>query len=115
MKNKLFKIVFLCLLFINVVHASEVDLNSSNYILYNMNDGTIIDSKNENDRVSVASLTKIMSVIVAIENIEDYNQKVVINSEMLKGIARDVVVVGFKDNEVKFEFPKPGALVDSTI
>lgn len=99
MRNKLFKICILCLLLISVVYAKEVDLNSRRYILYNLNDNEIIDSYNENERISVASLTKIMTVIVAIENIEDYNEKVVITKDMLSGIARDVVKVGFKENE----------------
>ena len=100
MQKKLIKLFLVFLLCINIVQAKEIDLSSKNYILYNLNDNEIIDGKNEHDRVSVASLTKIMTVIVAIENIDDYNSKVTINKDMISGIAHDVVKVGFKRGEV---------------
>ncbi len=82
------------------INASETSLSSKRYILYNLNDMEIIDAKNEHQRASMASLTKIMTVIVAIENIKDYNAKVKITGQMIDDIAYDVVTVGFKRGEV---------------
>ena len=48
------------------VFASELNLNSEKYVLYNLNENIILDKKDENKETSVASLTKIMTTIVAI-------------------------------------------------
>lgn len=87
------------ILFFNVINASETNLNSKRYILYNLNDTKVIDSKKEHERVSIASLTKMMSVIVAIENINNLDKKVTITSDMVDHIAWDVMKVGFKKGE----------------
>ena len=82
------------------VFASELNLNSEKYVLYNLNENIILDKKDENKETSVASLTKIMTTIVAIENIKDYNEKVTITREMFEDIAGDVSVAGFKINDI---------------
>lgn len=101
MAKKIIKFVVLLMFFClgNYVYAEEVNVTSEKYILYNMNDKKIIDEKNSHEETSIASLTKIMTVIVAIENINDYNQKVIITDDMLKDIAWDVAVTGFKKGE----------------
>ncbi len=100
MEEKLIKFLLFFVLLISVVHAKEIDLSSKNYILYNLNESEIIDSKDEHSRVSVASLTKIMTVIVAIENIDNFDDKVTISDDMISNIEHDVVKVGFKKGEV---------------
>lgn len=72
---KYFLPLFLILL-INPVFAKEIDLNSQNAVLYNLNDNRIIYEKNKDEKVSIASLTKLMTALVVIENINDINQKV---------------------------------------
>ncbi len=96
MQNKIFKVLFILILFFDVVYAKEVDLVSEKYIIYNMNDNEIIDENNSHDETSIASLTKIMTVIVAIENIKDFDEKITITNDMLKGIDWDVATAGFK-------------------
>lgn len=91
--------IFSFLLCISILNASDLKLNSKRYILYNMNDNTIIDSKKENERVSIASLTKIMTVIVSIEKIDDLDKKVTITSKMIDNIPWDVMKFGFKKGE----------------
>lgn len=99
MEKRLIKFILIISLFFSVVNASEVDLSSKRYILYNLNDNEVIDSCNEHEHSNIASLTKIMTVIVAIEDIDDFNKEVIITKDMIKGIARDVVKVGFKEGE----------------
>lgn len=102
MLKRMSKLLLSFLLLFDIIFASELDINeisSKRYILYNMNENKLLLKKGENDRVSVASLTKIMTAIVAIENIDNYNNTVVITNEMLKDIAWDVAVTGFKVNE----------------
>lgn len=99
MEKNLIKVVLIIFLFFSVVNASEVKLNSKRYILYNLNDNEIIDAKGEHEHSNIASLTKIMTVIVAIEHIDDFNKEVTITKEMVSGIAKDVVTVGFKEGD----------------
>lgn len=100
MSNRYFKkiLVFLVSLFVlNLnVFAEIVDVTSDKYILYNMNEAEILSEKNSHEKAYVASLTKIMTVLVAVENIDDYSKKVTITNDMLKDIEWDVSVVGFR-------------------
>lgn len=81
------------------IFATELNLNSDKYILYNLDENIVLDKKDENKETSVASLTKIMTTIVAIENIKDFDKTVTITKEMFKDIAWDVSVAGFKVND----------------
>lgn len=56
--------------------ADEIDIYSGNAILYNLNDDEVLFEKKKDEKVSIASLTKMMTALVAIENIEDLNEKV---------------------------------------
>ena len=60
--KKLNVLLIILFLFITIpVKANEVDIESNNAILYNLNDNTIIYEKNGNQKVSIASLTKLMT------------------------------------------------------
>lgn len=116
MKSK--KIVFailMCLLFVFPVHAIEFDLTSKNAIIYNLNTGKILYEKNSEDKIRIASLTKIMTGIVAIEKINNLDDIVTINSDMLKGlIEANAAVVGFKvGDKVTYRDLLYGALLPS--
>lgn len=94
--KKYFKLLITILLFnINIVYAEEFDITSKNAILYNMNDNKVLYELNSNEKVEVASLTKIMTTIVALENNTNLDEEVVITKEMLEGIS-EYSQVGFK-------------------
>ncbi len=100
MKKKLLIILMLFSLF-NVVYASDnlkEKIGSSDVILYNLNDDNILYEENSSRKVQVASLTKIMTAIVAIENNKDLSQEVEITSEIFKGI-EEYSRAGFKLND----------------
>lgn len=83
---KKFLVTFLFLFsFTFTAYAQEFDVTSHHVILYNMLDDTEIYEENSNERVSIASLTKIMTTIVALENISDYEQVVTIKDEDFVG------------------------------
>lgn len=93
------KYVVLILLFITV-DVQALDIKSNNAILYNTNDNKVLFQKNENDKVQIASLTKIMTALITIENIDDLNQKVVIKKEDFNGLLEEnLVTAGFMTNE----------------
>ena len=70
--KKLSVLLIILFLFITIpVKADEVDIESNNAVLYNLNDNTIVYEKNKDKKVSIASLTKLMTALVAIEKIDD--------------------------------------------
>lgn len=92
-------VISLFLILVIKINGKTLNLNSDKYILYNLNDDKILLSKDENKETYIASLTKMMTTIVAIENINDYNKKITITKDMFKDIAWDVSVAGFKVGE----------------
>lgn len=100
MPKKIISILISIILLFDIVYANEIDLVSERYILYNLNDNQVLMEEKENEEVSIASLTKIMTVIVAIENIKDFNSEITITNEMIDGIEKDVTIVGFNVGEV---------------
>ena len=96
--NKLIKIIVIMLLFatsIINVEAQDFNITSDNVILYNLNDNSILYEQDSEEKVQIASLTKIMTTIVAIENIKDLNEEIVITKEIFKGI-EDYSKMGLK-------------------
>lgn len=96
--KKIYAIILTFFLSISFVYADEFDVSSKNIILYNLNDNTVLYNINEDEKVSIASLTKIMTSIVAIENINDLNEFVVIKDKDFEGL-NGYSKAGFKVND----------------
>lgn len=94
-KKKILLMLFIFFVGSCNVWAQDFDITSKNVLLYNMNDNEVIYEKNSNEKVEIASLTKIMTAIVAIEKSDDLNKQVVIDNRTLKGI-EDYAQAGFK-------------------
>ena len=88
------KIIFTILLLFPIF-VSALEIDSKHAILYNLNEDKIIFEKNSNEITSIASLTKIMTTIVAIENIEDLDAKVTITEKDFNGLY-DASLAGFE-------------------
>ena len=100
---KKIKIIVLkiCLFIPFLVNALEInDLYSENVIVYNKDENKILYEKNSEDTASIASLTKIMTTLVSIENIKDLNEKVTITERMLSSVPWDASVAGLKVGDV---------------
>ena len=99
----------------NICYAEELDIYSKSAILYNMDDDIILYEKNSEERTSIASLTKIMTCIVAIENIDNLDQKIILKSDVFTGLAEaGASVAGFRVGEnVTFRDLLMGALLSS--
>lgn len=67
-------LIIVCMLFLlvpNICYAEgELAPNAKSAILIDVNTGTVIFEKNMNEKVAVASLTKMMSQLLILENIE---------------------------------------------
>lgn len=88
-----------CIFTFNVkaLDLSSLNLSSKYAVMYNLNDNSIVYDLNKDDKTSIASLTKIMTCLVAIENIDDMNKTVTITSDMIKGLVeQNAYVIGLK-------------------
>ena len=91
----------ICLFIPCILSALEIEgLYSKNVIVYNKDEDKIIYEKNSEDTVSIASLTKIMTTLVSIENIKDLNEKVTITEKMLSSVPWDASVAGLQVGDV---------------
>lgn len=83
--KKFFFCLFILFVPLNVL-GLDIETYSKKVILYNLNDDSILFEKGSEDVVSIASLTKIMTGIVALENIKDLNEKVVLTYDDFEGL-----------------------------
>lgn len=90
-------IFLILLLFPLFVLALEYPTNHySNAIIYDLTDSKTLYELNSNEKVSVASLTKILTVITAIENINNFNTKITYTKEMQSLVRYDTSKAGLK-------------------
>ncbi len=82
------------------VTISPEKLNSSNAILIRLKDNTVLMQKNSEEKIYPASLTKMMTAIVAIENLLDLNVKIKLTSSMFEGLYEEnAAMAGFQPGE----------------
>ncbi len=75
-------------------------LYSSNVLLVRRSDGTVIHERRADERIYPASMTKIMTVLVALEHTEDLQKTVCITQKMVEGLQRqNAVQAGFLPGE----------------
>ena len=95
------------------LETKEFDINSKNAILYNLTDNYILYDKNSNDEVPIASITKIMTSIIAIENIDDLDKEVTITTDVFNNIS-EYAQAGLKiGNKVTYRDLLYGVLLPS--
>ena len=100
---KRIKFILLFIIFFlpfNVLAITLPKLNSNNIIVYDDANKEILYEKNASEVVNIASLTKIMTTIVAIENINDLNETVEITNSMLQEVPWDASIAGLKEGDV---------------
>ncbi len=99
--KKVLSFIFIFILFMVRANAVELDVSSKNAILYNMDTEEVLYEKDADEKVSIASLTKIMTALVSIENIEDLDAQVVLTADDFDGLVEaNVVTAGFTKGEV---------------
>ena len=77
------------------VSAIDITLTSKEAIIYNLNDDNVIYEKNSNEQTKIASLTKIMTSLVVLENINNIDDTVTVEYKDLQGL-KGYAVAGFK-------------------
>jgi len=82
------------------VSISPDNLNSSNAILIRLIDDTVLMQKNSEEKIYPASLTKMMTAIVAIENLSDLNEEIELTHYTFDGLySADASMAGFEAGE----------------
>lgn len=81
-----------------VVRKLEMSgINSPYAVLMQVKGGKIIGNMKGDEKIYPASMTKIMTVIVAIENLDDLDQEITLTQEMFQGLyEQDATQAGFQ-------------------
>lgn len=94
-------IIFTFLILFLPLTVFGLDINSKYVYFYNIDRDNVIYELNSTDEISIASMTKIMTAIVAIENIDDLDATVTLTSNDFKGLKEaNASTAGFKTGEV---------------
>ena len=97
---------YICLLLVllfcpMIVHALDFPkLDSKIVEVYDLTDKELIFEINSNTKTSIASLTKIVTTMTAIENIPNLDDKVTITSDILKTVRWDASIAGLKSGDI---------------
>lgn len=82
------------------VQAEEIDLYSDYYYMVDMDNGQVILDQGSQDLIYPASMTKMMTLIVALENIENIEERIVLDEEIFAGLYEaNASMAGFYLNE----------------
>lgn len=82
------------------VSISPDKLNSPNAILVRLKDKTTLMQKNSEEKIYPASLTKMMTAIVAIENLPNLKEEIKLTNSTFEGLyGADASMAGFKPGE----------------
>lgn len=82
------------------VSITASNLNSPHAMLIRLNDHAILMQKKSEEKIYPASLTKMMTAIVAIENLQNLQGKINLSNHMFQELLKaDATVAGFQPNE----------------
>lgn len=97
----LLMVVIAAFVYKSIITSGNPDkLNSPNAILIRLTDDTVLMQKNSEEKIYPASLTKMMTAIVAIENLHDLKEEIKITNSMFRGLYEaDASMAGFQPGE----------------
>ena len=98
--KKIFLTIFIFFICIPVYALEFPSVTCKNILFIDLDNNEVIYEKNSNEKVMIASITKVMTALVSIENIDDFDEKVVVTNDMISNIGYDYVKVGFKAGDV---------------
>lgn len=95
MKKRLISIILIIVLSFNFSFAyGDIDISGRSYLLMDYNSGEIILAKNEHDRLPPASITKIMTLLIAMEYIQNgtisMDERVIVSESAAKVVGTSV-------------------------
>ena len=82
------------------VHAEEIDLESDYYLLIDADNQQILMQQGADELIYPASMTKMMTLIIALENVDDHDEMLTLDYEVFKGLYEaNASLAGFSYNE----------------
>ena len=78
---------------------NDININSRNAIVINLNTNEIIYEKNKDEVINIASMQKIMTTLVGIENINNMDESFTIPDGMFSSLDPELMVVGFSSGD----------------
>ena len=102
MKTKILIIfIFFNLILNTILGVENLDnIISSNYGVYQASDLKLLYGQNTQEKISIASITKLMSAVVAIENINDLNEQIIIDYSLISNnLDPELAVAGIYDGQ----------------
>lgn len=100
---KYLRYVLLCIVLFMPLMVYSLELPttySSKVLIYDLTDEEVLFAKGADAKTNIASLTKIMTTITAINNLESLTKKVTITDEMLANIVWDASRAGLKVGDI---------------
>lgn len=76
-------LIFMSFVKIDIVNASEIYSSAKGMVVLEGNTNTILYGKNENAKLPMASTTKIVTAILAIENCQDLDEKFLVSEKAI--------------------------------
>ena len=99
MKKLLLCALLMCLMILPL-HAEEPELNSDYYLCIDADNQQILIQKGADELIYPASMTKMMTLIIALENVEDHDEMLTLDYEVFKGLYEaNASMAGFSYNE----------------
>ena len=90
------KIFVILILLFTVFDVKALDIQAKNALMYNLDSDEVIFEKNPDEKVQIASLTKLMTAFVTFDEIVDLDKEVIISYDDLKGLSSlNLVTAGF--------------------
>lgn len=95
-------VILFILLFIpiNVMALEYPSVNSKYVKIYDRSDDKVLYELNSNEKISIASLTKIATTITAIENIDNLSKQIEITNNILSTVKPEASVAGLKAGDI---------------
>lgn len=100
-KISLFIIICFCFIIFSFnIYADELEITSTNYGVYNAENLELLVGKNENEKISIASITKLMTAVVFVDNVDNLNEKVVVDYSKISSILDpELAIAGIYDGQ----------------
>jgi len=95
-------ILFFTLTFVkNSVYAKNLPImQSTNIGIYNADTMELLYGENEKEKISVASITKVMTAVVCVDNIKDLNKEIVIDYDVISSnLDPELAIAGIYNNQ----------------
>lgn len=89
------------ILWVKLFGATPPDIQSKSYVIMRLEDGKILSSKEKDAQIYPASMTKMMTAILAIENHEDIEEVIEVPYSIFPALyAQDASRAGFEPGEI---------------